>query len=251
MCIRDSHNMDEITRKDVHIGDTVIVRRAGDVIPEVVRVLAERRPPDARPVVLPQACPVCGSAVVRSGEEAAARCSGGFACAAQRREALRHFASRRALDIEGLGDKLVGQLVDLGLVRQPSDLFGLQATQLAELDRMGEKSAARVVAALDKARHTTLPRLLHALGIPDVGEATAAALAAHFGTLAALQSASAEQVQEVPDVGPVIAASVHAWFADPDHDAELARLRAAGLQWPEGPPPVRASLAPASLPATR
>ncbi|MFM2289064.1 MAG: aromatic ring-opening dioxygenase LigA [Pseudomonadota bacterium] len=241
------HNMDEITRKDVHIGDTVIVRRAGDVIPEIVRVLPERRPPDARQVVLPQACPVCGSAVVRSGEEAAARCSGGFACAAQRREALRHFASRRALDIEGLGDKLVGQLVDEGLVRQPSDLFMLKPEQLAELDRMGEKSAARVVAALDKARHTTLPRLLHALGIPDVGEATAAALAAHFGTLEALQSASAEQVQEVPDVGPVIAASVHGWFADPDHDAELARLRAAGLHWPEGPPPVRTSLPLAGL----
>ena len=236
------HNMDEIARKDVRIGDTVIVRRAGDVIPEVVRVVPERRPADARQVVLPGSCPVCGSPVVRSGEEAAARCSGGYSCAAQRREALRHFASRRALDIEGLGDKLVGQLVDVGLVRQPSDLFGLQAAQLAGLDRMGEKSAARVLAAIDKARQTSLPRLLHGLGIADVGEATAAALAAHFGTLAALESATVEQVQEVPDVGPVIAASVQGWFADPEHREELARLRAAGLRWPEGPPPERNSL---------
>ena len=241
------HNMDEVARKDVRIGDTVVVRRAGDVIPEVVRVVPERRPADARVVLLPDRCPVCDSPVVRSGEEAAARCSGGYACSAQRREALRHFASRRALDIEGLGDKLVGQLVDAGLVRQPSDLFGLQAARLAELDRMGEKSAARVVAAIDKARQTSLPRLLHGLGIADVGEATATALAAHFGTLAALEAASIEQVQEVPDVGPVIAASVQGWFADPGHRAELARLRAAGLHWPEGPPPERSSLPLAGL----
>jgi DNA ligase (NAD+) len=241
------HNMDEVARKGLMIGDTVVVRRAGDVIPEVLRALPERRPADARAIVLPESCPVCGSAVVRDEQAAAARCSGGFACSAQRREALRHFASRKALDIEGLGDQLVGQLVDTGLVQRPSDLFALQAGQVAALERMGEKSAAKVVEALAKARKTTLPRLLHALGIPDVGEATAAALAAHFGTLEGLMAASPGQIQEVPDVGPVIAASVHGWLADPQHRAELARLRAAGLNWPEGPPAPRTSLPLAGL----
>jgi DNA ligase (NAD+) len=241
------HNMDEVARKGLMIGDTVVVRRAGDVIPEVLRALPERRPGDARAIVLPKQCPVCQSAVVRDDEAAAARCSGGFACAAQRREALRHFASRKALDIEGLGDQLVGQLVDTGLVQRPSDLFGLRLEQLAGLERMGEKSAGNVLAALAQARTTTLPRLLHALGIPGVGEATAAALAAHFGTLDALMAAGAEQVQQVPDVGPVIAASVQGWLADPAHRDELARLREAGLAWPEGPPAPRTSLPLAGL----
>jgi DNA ligase (NAD+) len=236
------HNMDEIARKGLMVGDTVVVRRAGDVIPEIVRALPERRPADARAIVLPARCPVCGSPVVRHEADAAARCTGGYSCAAQRREALRHFASRRALDIEGLGDQLVGQLVDTGLVQRPADLFALTQAQLAGLERMGEKSAANVLAALARSRSTTLPRLLHALGIPDVGEATAAALAQHFGTLAALMAATAEQVQEVPDIGPVIAASVQAWFADAGHREELARLRAAGFTWPEGPAAPRTSL---------
>ena len=230
------HNMDEIERKDVRRGDTVVVRRAGDVIPEVVRVLPERRTADATRIVMPARCPVCGSPVLRIAGEAAARCSGGFNCPAQRKEALLHFASRRALDIEGLGDKLIDQLVDRGLVSTPADLYGLEAAQLAELPRMGDKSAANVVAAIARSKRTTLPRFLHGLGIREVGEATAAALAAHFGSLAALRSATVEQVLEVPDVGPVIAEQVQAFFAAPANRAVIDRLVAAGLEWPEGPP---------------
>ena len=240
------HNMDEVERKDVHLGDTVVVRRAGDVIPEIVRVLPERRPPGAQRPVLPDKCPICQSQVVRVEGEAAARCSGGFTCPAQRKEALRHFASRRALDIEGLGDKLIDQLVGLDLVRNPSDLFKLEAPRLADMQRMGEKSAANLVAAIEHSKATTLPRLLHGLGIAGVGESTARALAEHFGSLAALQSASVEQVLEVPDIGPVIAASVQGFFADTRHRAELKRLQALGLHWPEGP--AAAGSAPAALP---
>jgi DNA ligase (NAD+) len=235
------HNMDEIGRKDLRIGDTVIIRRAGDVIPEVVRALPERRPADARHIELPMACPVCGSPVTRAPGEAAARCSGGFVCAAQRKEALRHFGSRRALDIEGLGEKLVDQLVDGGLIATPADLYALSLEQLAGLERMGEKSAAKVLAALERSKRTTLPRFLHALGIRDVGEATAASLAAHFGTLSALRNASAEQILEVPDVGPVIAAHVHEFFAAPANRAVIDRLVAAGFSWPEGAPAARAA----------
>ncbi len=227
------HNMDEIERKDVRRGDTVIIRRAGDVIPELVRVLTERRPQGARRIRLPSKCPVCGSPVLRAEAEAAARCSGGFNCAAQRKEALLHFASRRALDIEGLGDKLIEQLVDRALVATPADLYALKIEDLAGLERMGEKSAANVLAALARSKHTTLPRFLHALGIRDVGEATAAALARHFGTLSALQSASVEQIQEVPDVGPVIAAHVQAFFAARANQRVIEGLLAAGFAWPE------------------
>jgi DNA ligase (NAD+) len=230
------HNMDEIERKDVRCGDTVVVRRAGDVIPEVVRVLPERRPAHAARIALPEHCPVCGSPVVRVEDEAAARCTGGFNCPAQRKEALLHFASRRALDIEGLGDKLIDQLVDRGMVSTPADLYALQAAELAQLPRMGEKSAANVLAALERSKHTTLPRFLHALGIRDVGEATAVGLAAHFGSLAALRSASVAQILEVPDVGPVIAEQVQGFFASPGNRAIVDRLVAAGLSWPEGPP---------------
>jgi DNA ligase (NAD+) len=237
------HNMDEIERKDVHCGDTVVVRRAGDVIPELVRVLPERRPRGARRVALPAHCPVCGSPVLRVAGEAAARCSGGFNCPAQRKESLRHFASRRALDIEGLGDKLIDQLVERSLVATPDDLYALRLEDLAALDRMGEKSAASVLAALDRSKRTTLPRLLHGLGIRDVGEATAAALAAHFGTLAALQAASEEQILEVPDVGPVVAAQLRAFFASAKNRAVIERLRAAGLTWPEGAPAARTARA--------
>jgi DNA ligase (NAD+) len=230
------HNMDEVERKDVRRGDTVVVRRAGDVIPEVVRVLPERRSGDPPRTRLPERCPVCSSPVVRIEGEAAARCTGGFICAAQRKESLRHFASRRALDIEGLGDKLIEQMVDQDLLRGPSDIYALDAATLAGLERMGEKSAANVLAAIDRSRRTTLPRLLNGLGIPGVGESTAAALAHHFGSLEALQAASAAQILEVPDVGPVIAASVHGFFAEPRHAKELARLRELKVSWPEGPP---------------
>ena len=230
------HNMDEIERKDVRIGDTVVVRRAGDVIPELVRTLPERRPAGAAQIALPASCPVCGSPVQRVAGEAAARCTGGFNCAAQRKEALRHFASRRALDIEGLGDKLLEQLVDRGLIATPADLYGLGLAELAALDRMGEKSAANVLASLERSKRTTLPRFLHALGIRDVGEATAAALAAHFGSLAALREASVEQILEVPDVGPVIAAHVQAFFASAANRGIVDRLIAAGLSWPESAP---------------
>lgn len=233
------HNMDEIERKDVRYGDTVVIRRAGDVIPELVRALPERRPAGARRIELPKNCPICGAPVLRVAGEAAARCSGGFNCAAQRKEALRHFASRRALDIEGLGDKLIEQLVDRGMVATPPDLYALGLQELAALDRMGEKSAAKVLAALERSKHTTLPRLLHALGIRDVGEATALALAAHFGTLAALRAASGERILEVPDVGPVIAAHVESFFAAAANRVILERLIAAGLDWPESAPRAR------------
>jgi DNA ligase (NAD+) len=226
------HNMDELTRKDVRIGDTVVIRRAGDVIPEVVRVLPERRPVDARSVVLPAFCPVCGSPVVRDGTQAAARCTGGRRCSAQRKEEVKHFASRRALDIQGLGDKLVEQLIDVDAIRTPADLFDLTTPQLAGLERMGDKSAQKLIAAIAAARSTTLPRFLYALGIRDVGEATALALARHFGDLAALRAADEATVQRVPDVGPVVAAHVLAYFRDPENSAMVDRLLAAGLKWP-------------------
>ena len=226
------HNMDELTRKDVRVGDTVIIRRAGDVIPEVVRVLPERRMAGASLVELPARCPVCGSPVVREGDQAVARCTGGRTCAAQRREEINHFASRRALDIQGLGEKLVDQLVERDWVRTPADLFDLQASQLATLDRMGEKSAQKLQAAIAAAKHTTLPRFLYALGIRDVGEATAVSLAQHFGNVAALRRASTEEIQCVPDVGPVVAAHVAAYFADAENTATVDRLMASGITWP-------------------
>jgi len=225
------HNMDEIERKDVRIGDTVVVRRAGDVIPEVVRVITDRRPADAKPVGLPGKCPVCGSPVSRAEGEAVARCTGGLVCPAQRRESLRHFASRRAMDIDGLGDRLIEQLVHLGRVRTPADLFTLTAAELAELDRMGERSAANLVAAIDGSRRTTLARFLFALGISDVGEATAQALAEHFGSLEALMAAGEEEIQGVRDVGPVIAAHVHAFFAEPRNREVIDALRRGGVTW--------------------
>jgi DNA ligase (NAD+) len=225
--------MDELARKDVRIGDTVVVRRAGDVIPEVVRVLPERRPPDARIVELPEKCPVCGSPVARAEGEAVARCTGGLVCAAQRRESLRHFASRRAMDIDGLGDRLIEQLVRLGRVRTPADLYTLTAEELAGLDRMGERSAANLVAALERSRRTTLSRFLFALGIPDVGEATAQALAEHFGSLDSLMAADDDEIRAVRDVGPVIAAHVHAFFAEPRNREVIDALRRSGVDWPD------------------
>ena len=226
------HNMDEMTRKDVRVGDTVVIRRAGDVIPEVVKVLPERRPQDARLVPLPATCPVCGSPVVREAAQAAARCTGGRNCAAQRKEEIRHFASRRALDIQGLGDKIVEQLVDQDLVRTPADLFDLEAPQLAAMERMGDKSAQKLVEAIQTAKRTTLPRFLYALGIRDVGEATALALARHFGGIEALRDADAAEIQLVEDVGPVVAGNVAAYFTDDINAALLDRLLAAGIHWP-------------------
>jgi DNA ligase (NAD+) len=226
------HNMDELTRKDVRVGDTVVVRRAGDVIPEVARVLPERRVAGAELVTLPAFCPVCGSPVVREADQAVARCTGGRICSAQRKEEIKHFASRRAMDIQGLGDKLVEQLVDRDWVNTPADLFALQAAQLATLERMGDKSAQKLQSAIESARRTTLPRFLYALGIRDVGEATALALAQHFPDLAQLRSVGEEEIQQVPDVGPVVAKQVAAYFKDADNAAVVDRLLAAGISWP-------------------
>ncbi|HVC02998.1 MAG TPA: NAD-dependent DNA ligase LigA [Steroidobacteraceae bacterium] len=227
------HNIDELHRKDVRVGDTVLVRRAGDVIPEVAAVMTDRRPAGAAVVQLPTFCPVCGSPIERGTDQIVARCSGGHNCPAQRREGIKHFASRRALDIAGLGDKLVDRLVEAGLVRTPADLFDLEFGTLAQLDRMGEKSARKIVAAIAAAKRTTLPRLLNALGIRDVGEATAAALAAHFGDLDSLRRAELSQIQAVPDVGPVVATNVAAYFRDPDNAAIVDRLLASGVHWPK------------------
>ena len=227
------HNADEIARKDVRVGDTVIVRRAGDVIPEVVRVVLDRRPPETQPFVMPEYCPVCGSRVIRPEGEAVARCIGGLYCRAQRQEAIQHFASRRALDIEGLGDKLVAQLVERDLVRNPADLYQLDVEILTGLERMGARSAAKLVAALERSKTTTLARFLYALGIREVGEATATALAGHFGGLDALMTADEESLQQVPDVGPVVAAAMRAFFQEPHNQEVIARLRAAGVHWTE------------------
>jgi len=229
------HNMDEIERKDVRVGDTVIIRRAGDVIPEVVSVVKERRRGRPRKVRLPSSCPVCGSDVVRAESEAVARCVGGLFCAAQRKEAIRHFASRGAMDIEGLGGKLIEQLVDLRVVQNPADLYGLSQEQLEELDRIGEKSASNLIAALEKSKETTLSKFLYALGIRGVGEATALALAQHFGSLVQLMHANEETLTVVPDVGPIVAAHVSAFFQE-DHNREvIAQLLESGVHWPDPP----------------
>ncbi len=228
------HNFDEVRRKDVRVGDTVVIRRAGDVIPELVRVLPERRPQGAQPVQRPERCPVCGSQVLKPEGEAVARCTGGFSCAAQRQEAIRHFASRPAMEIEGLGEKLIAQLVEGGAVRSPADLYTLSVEQLQTLERMGKKSAENLRRAIERSRHTTLPRLLYALGIREVGEATALALARHFGELEPLIEAACshpERVEEVTDVGPVVAAHLHAFFSAPAHRELIEALRVAGVTW--------------------
>ena len=230
------HNEDEIRRKDVRIGDTVVVRRAGDVIPEIVRVVREKRPPHAREFVMPAECPECGSAIVRLPDEAVARCTGGLVCPAQRKQALRHFASRHALDIEGLGEKLIDQLVDSGRVRTAADVYHLNAGGLATLERMADKSAANVIAAIDKSRKTTLARFIYALGIRHVGEATARDLAAHFGRLDPLMAASDEELLQVRDVGSVLAESIRDFFAEPHNRKVIDALRKAGVHWTEGAP---------------
>ena len=225
------HNEDEVRRKDVHAGDTVVVRRAGDVIPEVVRVATPGPRRDEDRFVMPGRCPVCDSLVVRQEDEAASRCSGGLYCSAQRKQALLHFASRRALDIEGLGDKLVEQLVEQNLVRTPADLYALDPQTLAGLERMGEKSAANVLAAIAKSRNTTLARLIYALGIRNVGESTARDLAQSFGNLEAVVAADESALQKVRDVGPIVAQSVAQFFAEPHNREVIAGLRAAGVRY--------------------
>jgi DNA ligase (NAD+) len=231
------HNEDEARRKDVRIGDTVIVRRAGDVIPEVVGVVPDRRPPDAGPPFDMQAllggkCPVCGSAIVREEGEVDWRCSGGLYCPAQRKQAILHFAGRRAMDIEGLGDRLVDQLVDGGIVRTLPDLYKLGVAKLAALERMADKSAANLVAALQASKKTTLARFLYALGIRHVGEATAKDLARHFGTIESVFDAPVDRLLEVNDVGPVVAQSIRTFFDQPHNREVVEQLRAAGIEWP-------------------
>ena len=238
------HNEAEARRKDVRIGDTVIVRRAGDVIPEVVSVVMERRPTRdlfggeaLHPAfALPKTCPVCGSAIERPEDEAIARCTGGLFCPAQRKQALLHFAGRRAMDIEGLGDKLVEQLVDNAIVKTPADLYKLGLLAMANLERMAEKSATNILAAIEKSKTTTLARFIFALGIRNVGEATAKDLARHFGNLDSLMEADIDRLQQVPDVGPVVAASIARFFAEPHNIEVIEQMRAGGVSWPEGVP---------------
>lgn len=231
------HNQDEIDRKDVRVGDTVSVRRAGDVIPEVVSVVFERRPAHSQPYRLLEAighqCPVCGSHVTRQEDEAVARCTGGLFCSAQRKQAILHFSQRRAIDIEGLGDKLVEQLVDTGVVNSLSELYRLDLATLANLDRMAEKSAQNILDALEKSKHTTLARFIYALGIRNVGETTAKDLAKHFGNLQAIQEANIERLLEVKDVGPIVAESIVQFFSEPHNQEVIHGLREAGLCWPE------------------
>ncbi len=227
------HNMDEIQRLDLRIGDTVIVHRAGDVIPKVVKVVAEQRPPDAEVVQIPTECPVCGSDVLQLENEAVARCSGGLFCAAQRKQALIHFASRKAMDIEGLGDKLVEMLVDLQMVDSPAGLYRLTADQIAGLERMGQKSAANLVKAIEDSKNTTLARFIYALGIREVGEATAKTLANQFGTLEKLMEADLEALEAVPDVGPISAGHIKSFFEQSHNLETIQAFREAGIQWPD------------------
>ena len=241
------HNEDEIRRKDVHIGDWVIVRRAGDVIPEVVSVVKDRRPKDAKPFVMPKKCPVCGSDIERVEGEAVARCTGGLYCEAQRKEAIKHFASRRAMDIEGLGDKLVEQLVDERLVNDVADLYSLDVDTLAGLERMGKKSAENLIKALEASKHTTLERFLFALGIREVGEVTARALARAFGTsdtkgmsdkkrvradIDRLAKATQEALEAIPDIGPVVAGHIVKFFKQKHNRDVINKLLGAGITWP-------------------
>lgn len=225
------HNMDEIHRLGVRIGDTVFIRRAGDVIPQVVKVVLEKRPDSAREVELPATCPVCDSDVIQIEGEAVARCSGGLFCPAQRKEAIRHYASRKALDIEGLGDKWIELLVDKGMVKTVADLYGLSKEDLTGLERMGDKSASNLLAAIDKSRHPVLWRFIYALGIREVGEATAKALASHFGTLEAIAEADEEALQQVPDVGPIVAGHIRSFFDQSHNQETIDALRTAGVQW--------------------
>lgn len=227
------HNLDELNRKDIQIGDTVIVRRAGDVIPEVVNVVLERRPSDTRKFVMPTSCPECDSHIIKPEDEAVARCTGGLYCPAQRKQAITHFASRRAMDIEGLGEKLVDQLVEASLVHTLADIYQLTLLQLSNLERMAEKSAQNILDALEASKNTTLARFIYALGIRNVGEATAKDLAKHFGNLPALMQADIEKLLEVNDVGPIVAQSVVDFFGELHNQIVISALLAAGIHWPE------------------
>jgi DNA ligase (NAD+) len=238
------HNEGELRRKDVRIGDTVIVRRAGDVIPEVVSVRIENRPPEAKVFQMPAQCPVCGSAVVKNEDEAVHRCSGGLYCPAQRKQALLHFASRRAMNIEGLGERLVDQLVEKELVRTPADLYKLSSNELSELERMGAKSAAKLVAQFKRSRETSLERLIYALGIRNVGESTARDLARHFGDLEPLARATEEELLQVPDVGPIVARSIRQFFDEPHNRQVIKDLIGTGVRWPATVPAPRRQTGP-------
>lgn len=229
------HNMDEITRKDIHIGDQAIVRRAGDVIPEIVNIVPLHRSQDAKRIQEPMHCPICGSQIVRAEGEAIARCSGGLYCPAQRKEAIKHFASRRAMDIEGLGDKLVNQLVDVGLIQHVDDLYQLTAGQLSELERMGEKSAEKLISAIEESKQTTFARFLYALGIREVGETTAQALATHFTTLDELMAASVDTLQTIPDIGPIVAQHIDSFFRELHNRKIIESLLHHGVHWKAKP----------------
>jgi DNA ligase (NAD+) len=235
------HNVAQVERLDLRVGDTVIVRRAGDVIPQVMGVVEARRPPDAPRFEVPAQCPVCGSRVIRPEGEVIAHCSGGLYCPAQRKQAIHHYAARRAMDIDGLGEKLIDQLVARDLVKSPADLYGLTPEQLAALERMAEKSAANLHAAIAKSKETTLARFLYALGIPEVGEATAQQLALEFGDLDAVMAADEERLQQVPDVGPIVAGHIAGFFREPHNLEVIKRLREHGVHWP----------APTSAPVAR
>ncbi|UUA73515.1 NAD-dependent DNA ligase LigA [Cellvibrio sp. QJXJ] len=225
------HNRDEINRLGIKIGDTVIVRRAGDVIPQIVQVVESKRTPDARDIIFPDSCPVCGSPVETVADEAVARCSGGLVCAAQRKEAIKHFASRKAMNVEGLGDKLVEQLVDLGLVNNLADIYSLSREQLSAMERMGEKSADNILSALETSKKTTLAKFIYALGIREVGEATARNFANYFGSFEVLAAADQETLQKVPDVGPVVAHFVAEFFAQESNIIAVSALRNHGIHW--------------------
>ncbi|NOX08458.1 MAG: NAD-dependent DNA ligase LigA [Gammaproteobacteria bacterium] len=228
------HNEDEIRRKDVRVGDTVIVRRAGDVIPEVVSVVLGQRPlDDTQAFVMPTHCPVCGSEVLRAEGEAVMRCSGGLFCGAQRKEAIKHFAARRAMDVDGLGDKIVEQLVDKGLIKTVADLYQLRIEDVAELDRMAEKSAQNLLDALEKSKQTSLPRFLFALGIREVGETSARILAQHYGRLEALMESTEEKLQVIDGIGPVMAQHIAGFFHQPHNLEVIQQLQEAGVQWPD------------------
>jgi len=230
------HNIDELNRKDVRIGDTVIVRRAGDVIPEVASVIVSKRPAGTSKVKLPVKCPVCGSAVLREEGEAVARCSGGLFCPAQRSEALRHFVSRKAMDIDGLGGKLIEQLVAGGKVLTPADLYRLNQVELAAMERMGQKSAENLIAAIEASKSTSLTRFLYGLGIRDVGAATATALAAYFGKPSNLMSATEDELLLVTDVGPVVASRIRSFFGEHHNQEVIRRLLESGVCWEESEP---------------
>ena len=237
------HNMDEVERLDLRLGDTVMVHRAGDVIPQVTKVIEPNRPEAARSVAMPERCPACGTPIERPEGEAVARCPAGLTCPAQRKESLKHFASRLAMDIEGLGDKLVEQLVERGMVKDPADLYGLDADALESLDRMGPKSATNLIDALSASKHTTFARFIYSLGIREVGETTAANLANHFRRLDELRDASEEALNEVPDVGPIVASRIRSFFDDAHNQGVVDRLIAQGIDWPAPAEPARSPLA--------